>query len=303
MTPQADDRAADLAKAGERSRVSFERFQLPMKAVRVTPMDEDKEPIRSARGSSIASGFIRSEGEESFLYVCWHTVTGIDRNDPKIPPVPFTRRRYLRVSLQRVEDLGPSGGGHRVGGVQEFDLKLYEADDRTPAWLQDRQHVPHDELNNLGLYVPFIHDAVKLRIPGDVRHTPLQRIDRSEYINVDAGDRVLIVGYPHGYSALGASQPTAVILTRFIAGLRFAEKPYELLLDGEGAPGMSGGPVFIERDHKLYPLGIYTGNLRLGAPYESGLRLGTCSNLQNCWYVPTLAFGKPAEAVRAECGS
>jgi hypothetical protein len=32
-----------------------------------------------------------------------------------------------------------------------------------------------------------------------------------------------------------------------------------VLIDGIGAPGMSGGPVFIERNQKLILYGIYTG--------------------------------------------
>ncbi|SFC72298.1 hypothetical protein [Flavobacterium phragmitis] len=34
-----------------------------------------------------------------------------------------------------------------------------------------------------------------------------------------------------------------------------------MLIDGPATPGMSGGPVFVERDHNLLLIGIYTGLL------------------------------------------
>src|SRR5438876_8219872 len=99
---------------------------LPLKAVQVLPLDEHGDPIRVAGGGvKTSSGFVRREASGLFLYVCWHTVTGIDRNEPRIPPAPVVRPRALRVRLQNVEDMA-GGGGQRIGGVREITLQLYQ---------------------------------------------------------------------------------------------------------------------------------------------------------------------------------
>ena len=102
------------------------------------------------------------------------------------------------------------------------------------------------------------------------------------------GEKLYIVGYPYGYSALGTEQPTAIILTRFIAAERIKDRQTEILLDGPGAPGMSGGPVFIEHDAVLYLLGIYTGLIypdHVIEKNEKTTALGTMSNMVLWWTV------------------
>ena len=269
----------------------YRRSTLPLKAVRVTPLDEHKNPISAPGGIKSASGFIRREGDGNYLYVCWHTLTGgIDKNNPRLPPAPVVLPRYLRAGLLNVEQL-PGRIGERIGGLREIDFSLYD-ESGTPAWLQDVQHIPHSDLNGIGIYVPLWHDAAKLRIPDSVRLSELQHNDRSDVITPEIGDKILIVGYPFGYSAHGHNQPMAIVLTRFVASMSLAEKRREVLLDGEGAPGMSGGPVFVERDSMPYPVGIYTGNIMPGTA-SNPLRLGTFCDLSMCWHVPNLTLGHP----------
>ena len=132
-----------------------------------------------------------------------------------------------------------------------------------PAWYQDRQHVPHEELNAMGIRVPLFHDAVKLRLPdrsGGLRrlHTVLSD-DWDFRHHPYVGARVLIVGYPYGYSIAGQDQPTATVLTRFIAGWSPLSPRQTFLVDGIGAPGMSGGPVLIDGDAGWTVIGLYEG--------------------------------------------
>lgn len=265
------------------------RRVLPMKAVQVVALDENDSPIGvRGGGTKTASGFVRREAGGNFLYACWHTVTGIDRNDPRIPPAPVTRPRAIRVRLQNVEE---QGSGQKIGGLREVTVPLYRADRVTPAWLQDRQHVPHPELNAIGLAVPALFDAVKLRLPDDVLVSDLQLVTgwpEEEVAPLNIGSKLLIVGYPYGYSVLGAKQPAAVVLTRYIAATRFSERQHEMLLDGDGAPGMSGGPVFLDAGEAITPIGIYTGNITPGRSEVLTLRLGTFANLQVCWRAPDM---------------
>jgi hypothetical protein len=56
---------------------------------------------------------------------------------------------------------------------------------------------------------------------------------------------------------------------------------------------MSGGPVFVEQDAQLWPMGMYTGAVypdkaASGVPRVS--TLGSCANLTQCWSEPELAF-------------
>ena len=52
------------------------------------------------------------------------------------------------------------------------------------------------------------------------------------------------------------------MFTRFVASAHIAGlRKFEIFLDGYGAPGMSGGPVFLERGERLFLIGIYTGDV------------------------------------------
>ncbi len=83
-------------------------------------------------------------------------------------------------------------------------------------------------------------------------------------------------------------QPTPIVLTRFIAADRVKDRQSEVLLDGPGAPGMSGGPVFIKQNNMWKLYGIYTGLIypdHVIERNEKTTALGTCSNLALWWTV------------------
>ena len=73
------------------------------------------------------------------------------------------------------------------------------------------------------------------------------------------GEKLYVIGFPYGYSPLGMEQPSPIVLTRFLAANMIESRGMSMLLDGPGAPGMSGGPVFVEHNDALYLAGIYTG--------------------------------------------
>lgn len=131
-----------------------------------------------------------------------------------------------------------------------------------PQWLQDEQDIPHVELNTLGLRVPFWHDAVKLKLPSELQVADAQLTDNTRVLGSDMivpGDKMLVAGYPYGFSANGQSQPTPVVLTRFVAAVNVPDRRRQYLLESIGGAGMSGGPVYVERGTDVLLVGLYTG--------------------------------------------
>lgn len=263
--------------------LSYQRLTLPMRSVLIRCLDEDRNPIPGAFGS----GFIREEHDHAFLYTCWHVVTGYDPNDTRTPRYPPKQRMFLEVALQNAEKEQP--GIERIGGLKTVVLSLYTAISGTlaPQWYQDRQDVPHADLNGIGLRVPFWHDVVKVSLPADIGISKVQAIDeecifRNGMSLLAPGDRVLVVGYPYGFSVVGKTQPTPIVLTRYIAATRVADRHRQFLLESIGAPGMSGGPVFVERDENLLLVGLYTGCIYPDSEYNSREKttaLGTACDL------------------------
>jgi hypothetical protein len=270
----------------------FQRFSLPLCGVRIECLDEDLNPLVGA----VASGFMRRESGRLFLYTAWHVVTGLDPHCIRVG-FELPKRRFLRVHLQ---DANSRPGVTTIGGSQGVVLPLYleptaKAGPLKPLWIQNDQHVPHDLLNNVGLFVPFWHDVVKIALPDSVRVSDMQLIADDQLMTggeslVCVGEKCLIVGFPYGFSAaIGVDQPTPVVFTRFIASAHVAgERKFEFFLDGYGAPGMSGGPVFLERGEQLLLVGVYTGDIfpdherarekttALGTVADLRLMLGGC---------------------------
>ena len=235
------------------------RALLPLRCVRLQALDENRELMKG----HTASGFVRREGSAIFLYTCWHFVTQLDPFELRVTSLP--RRRYLRVDAQDARGSRP--GSISIGGLQTIDVPLYDTstNPHRPMWLQDDQHVPNADLNAIGIYVPFWHDVIKIELPTSFRASDIQVIDESELHGrtnmVVPGDKCLVVGYPYGYSSHGLDQPTPIVLTRFIASLNMKGRVRGVLLDSIGAPGMSGGPIYVENGAELRLFGIYTGSV------------------------------------------
>jgi hypothetical protein len=239
--------------------LSTQRFRLPYSTALLQCLDENRQPIPGA----YATGFVRREGGALFLYTCWHVVTGFDPNDVRIG-TELPNRRYLQVALQAAEHRAP--GVQVIGGLQNVVIPLYASSSLPllPLWLQDDRHRPHVDLNAVGLCVPFWHDLVKIELPSSIVLSDMQVISEGSFLPgsnglLTPGDKCLVVGYPYGFSAVGPNQPTAVVLTRFVAASNVLGRPRQLLLESMGAPAMSGAPVYVERGNDLHLFGVYTG--------------------------------------------
>lgn len=261
------------------------QFQLKYKAVKIDAFDEHNQKIGNA------SGFIRQEVDGFYLYTCWHVVTKLNPYSLRFKDIP--KVRSLRISIQKTVTESPEISC--IGGLYEFTLPLYDSigGQNYPVWYQDPQHEPNADLNAIHIRVPNRFDAVKIKIPDHVNLYDFQYVDKEDFVKgtLNPGDKVYVVGYPYGYSALGSSNPTPIVLTRFVAATRLENRFDDFLLDGAGAPAMSGGPVFVERSNQLQFIGLYTGLIYpdsapgvLDCDLEERTVLGTCCDLRLSFY-------------------
>ena len=261
---------------------------LPFCGVQIKCLDDQKNEIKG----EVASGFLRREGGTLFLYTAWHVFTGFDPHHIVVG-LELPKRRYISVHFQQATELSPVLS--TIGGSQSVLLPLYsdptaKVGPLNPQWLQNEEHIPHELLNHIGLFVPFWNDVVKIALPNAARVSDYQVINDDQLITstasrtINVGDKCMIVGFPYGFSAaIGIDQPTPVVFTRFIASSCSAgTRNREYLLDGYGAPGMSGGPVFVEHGEKLLLFGIYTGDIfpDHASGREKTTALGTVSDLR-----------------------
>ena len=282
----------------------MQKFDLPFKAIHIQCLDQDGAPIQNA----YASGFVRKEGANLFLYSCWHVVTGFDMHNIRIGN-QLPNRMSLRVTLQDADARQP--GLTVVGGNQSLIVPLYDTSQTPyiPLWSQDKKDVPQVDLNAINLRVPFWHDAVKLRLPAELRVSDMQIIEENRCFEhmLTPGDKLFVVGFPYCYSALGMDQPTPIVLTRFVAATRVSGRQREILLDSAGARGMSGGPVFVETASGVFLVGLYTGLIYPDHVIEKNDRvtaLGTCCDMVLCWkhlsLEPCLAIDRANPAVNTD---
>jgi hypothetical protein len=274
-----------------------QRSELSFRSVQLRCLDEGGKPLKHAS----ASGFVRVEDGVSFLYTCWHVVTGYDRNHLRVTNA-LPKRAFLEVFVQDHQQQTDSSSVAR--GLLSFTIPLYDesARPKKPLWYQDRAHLPHPDLNAIGLCVPSWHDAVKIPLPTDVKVSELQRVSNpvlASHTMLTPGDKIYVVGFPYGFSMGGLGLTMPVVLTRFVTATAVSGRPQELLLDSGGAPGMSGGPVFVERDNDIALLGVYTGVIYPAPVIERNEKLtalGSCANLSLCLRGSLPLVREPTEA-------
>ncbi|MCI9845591.1 serine protease [Flavobacterium pectinovorum] len=257
-----------------------QRHFLMMKAVHIQCLDENKNPLKNV----VASGFIVQEGEDLFLYTCWHVVTSYNMHNIEVGR-QLPNRKFLEINLQNKEN--PNKGVELVSGNQNSVIPLYDKHN-TPLWIQEKQDSANYSLNCIGIKVPFLHDVIKLLLPKNMQLSQWQVITKDYTAKKDPflGEKIHIVGYPYGYSALGLEQPIPIVVTRFIASYQIKDRHREMLIDGPASPGMSGGPVFVERNDNLQLIGIYTGLLypdHIIEQNEKTTALGTICPLTVWW--------------------
>ncbi len=231
-----------------------DHFTLPLKAVHIQTLNSLKQPEKNATGF-----IVRQEGK-LYLYTCWHVVSGYNFHDLKLP-LQIPDRAFLNLTLQEATTNQLS---RLISGKQTITLPLRAGNKR--LWQQDPEDTPHPDLNEIGLYVPKRHDAVRICLEGllDPDRIAEEQIIDEKYLSenfVCAGHKVLIVGYPYGFSTRGLEEPTPVVLTRFVAAMGTPNRKGEFLIDAPCAQGMSGAPVFIEAENELMAIGIYTGSI------------------------------------------
>ena len=232
------------------------RHLTQFKAVRIEILDQHGQAVivtprnGERRGPVVASGFLLQDEADLYLYTCWHVVTGIELANPVLPGT-HQRRSRLKISMQRSEK------------SDSFEVELYEKsgeDVFLPRWEQDEQSVSNSSLAMANLVQPFWHDIVRIRLPPSLVTSSLQVLSRFDLWRdlIAPADPLLLVGYPYGFSARELT-PTPIVLKRHVAAIARDGARREILIDGTGAPGMSGGPVFYESDNRLYLFGMYVG--------------------------------------------
>jgi hypothetical protein len=218
------------------------------KAVKLEFLAHCNEPV------SVSSGFIIRQRDGFYLYSCWHSVTGIDFFGPKVVQPPKPRR--VRIQMKKCTSLRP--GVTHIGGVHFLTEELYGVDNK-PRWIQDDMHRENLDLESLGIFIPRI-DIVALKIDAADNIEPLTCFEETDIYTsgLVVGASVFIVGLPHGYSTLG-EEPHPISLRRSIAATRANNAP--VLVDGIGARGMSGSPVFCQSGPGMKLYGVYCGAL------------------------------------------
>lgn len=229
-------------------------------AVRIWLLDSKDRPICPA------TGVIIEDGDGVFLYTCWHVVTGINFLDLKVPHNAWPpSRRKIKYQTQAIET--PNPAVVTFGGGVDRVVPLYRENDGTfiPLWQQERNSIACPDLAHVGLKVPKFFDLVRIPIQIEQAEEARISIPRSAISKnmIGPSGKVIVVGYPYGYSIRGARWPHPVHIMRFVAAEM--SDTLTMLLDAEAAPGMSGAPVFIESKHPLPGgnqwdlLGVYTG--------------------------------------------
>ncbi len=221
-----------------------------LKAVRLETLDDDGKLLGRA------TGFLVKESDGSFLYTCWHVVTGVDFLQPT-PMSPPKRRALIRAYCQDVQQRQP--GVQAIGDAHSIDIPLYDASGQ-PRWLQERIEREQLDLQNIGIHLPKFHDVIRIAVNLDKIVADVVEFQKRDVFSnpTQAGTDVVVVGYPYGYSAMDVTTPEPVFLKRSIASNRTSNVGH-VLLDGGAAPGMSGAPVLVNHQDRWWLLGMYTG--------------------------------------------
>ncbi len=164
-----------------------------------------------------------------------------------------------------------------VGGSDSFEVELYEqagekAGEKVflPRWEQDEKSVSNSSLAMANLVQPFWHDIVRIRLAASVVPSTTPVLNRRDLWPdpIAPADPLMLVGYPFGFCASELT-PTPIVVKRHVAAMSRDGARREILIDGAGTPGMSGGAVFYEWDNRLYLFGMYVGVIFPDAAPES----------------------------------
>lgn len=236
-----------------RGSFSDETQLFSLKAMRIQCLDAERNEIKGANGT----GFIVINGDARYLYTCWHLVTGFGFRQIKVG-LNHTTRSSLRVFV-RTND----GRGTVSGGEIPFEIPLFSENDQgVPLWEQSPIVRPHSTINAANIAVPHSLDVVRIPLPSEMPLTSMQVIFADEFQEIERSMRVceelFIVGYPYGYSALPET-PSPIVLPRRVASDATFNRDLFSIIDRPCAPGMSGSPVFANRQGYACLVGVYSG--------------------------------------------
>lgn len=235
------------------------------RCVRLEPLDEHREPIKSGEETVQASGFLTHgiwdnvQGDHApesgalHLYTCWHVVAGHDPRNTTTP-VKYTPRKFLRITGIGVD------GPNSVSSSESLTIPLFDKVGQ-PVWEQEPEESGHLDFNALGLKVPKNIDVVRLNVDLEKRLVERWAIDPSHTSNefFELGEDVFVCGFPHGFSAVPDTQ-VPIFLKRSVAS-RVSSKYQITLLDTGCLPVMSGGAVFRRIGEKWRLAGMYSGTI------------------------------------------
>lgn len=225
----------------------------PLKAMRIQCLDSERNEIRGANGT----GFIVINGDSRYLYTCWHLVTGFGFRQIKVG-LNHTTRSFLRLFI-RTND----GQGTVSGGEIAFEIPLFSHNDHgTPQWEQSPFVRRHSTINAANIAVPHSLDVARITLPSEIPLTSLQVIFADEFQEFERPmsvcEELFVVGYPYGYSALPET-PSPIVLPRRVASTATFNRDLFSIIDRPCAPGMSGSPVFANRQGQACLVGVYSG--------------------------------------------
>lgn len=235
------------------------------RCLRIEVLDRDKKPIPKAEGVSCASGFVvdgawdnafgryNPETGLCHLYTCWHVVAGHDPRNENTP-AKYTQPFFLKVSGVKSPDANTIAAGQDT-----LVVPLYNEADK-PLWEQEKEHKANSDFKSLNLYLPKSLDAVRIRVDLSENQRRAWAITprNMEAWRLSLGQDVFVCGFPHGFSAL-RDIPVPVFFKRSIAATFF--DPYQVsLIDGDCAPVMSGGPVFVRKGAEWKLVAMYFGS-------------------------------------------
>lgn len=241
-------------------------WEFSISIAKIICLDENGNEI------SYATGFIVQEEKDLFLYTCWHVVSGFKGYpNPIIPPDASSvwppKIQKMKIVCADIE----TNNSYYTCGRKNFICDLYENDSTEklkPLWIQGSSSFENSDLENVGLFVPLHGDFIKISIgqyfDADQKEFFIKKLNIFDSNNFTLADEILIGGYPYGFSVTAEKGcPEPVFIKRNIASsapfLGDGVCNYRFLLDGAGYEGMSGSPVFILKDNKVYLFGIYNG--------------------------------------------
>ena len=127
-------------------------------------------------------------------------------------------------------------------------------------FLEGEIHIPNDDISLLMNYAAY--DAFLIKIA--LRHGLFYE---EEFIQIDVGDKIeffneekpLLIGEALYFGGYPLNQSEYTFSVGIVSSVNSNHSIQNLIIEGAVAPGNSGSPVFIQRNGKVYCIGIITG--------------------------------------------